>query len=908
MLQAGQTLLHYRILEKIGEGGMGAVYKAQDTHLDRFVAVKVLPHDRMADADRRQRFVQEAKAASSLNHPNIVVVHDIAADGGLDFIVMEYVEGRTLDQLIGRKGLRLNEALGCAAQIADGLARAHAAGIVHRDLKPTNLMVTPEGRVKILDFGLAKLVEGRPAADLGPTATLGRPERPRTEEGYILGTVSYMSPEQAEGRPVDARSDIFAFGAVLYEMLTGQRAFQRESRIATLAAILNEDPKPAVEINETLPPDIETVLARCLRKDPQRRWQNMADLKVVLQDLKDDSESGRLRRPEAAAKRRRVPSLFWVGLSAALLIAAGLFWLLRPRERGPVEYEITRMTFDAGMANSPAFSPDGKMFAYSSDRSGRGNADIWLQQVAGGAPLPLTTDAAGSNCPSFSPDGSRIVFNAGREGGIYEVGLFGGNVRKLADGGVRPRYSPDGSQIVAVSIPAAAGTAPVRMILIPAKGGESVPFQPEFTLTDLMSGAGPLWSPDGRFILFNGGRIGDPSSRDWWVAPVLGGPPIRTGAHASLRLASVWQSPSAWTGSYVYYSIGTTVEGVNVYRVRFDAKTFKVSGLPEQITSGAGIQYGVSALPDGRLVYAHVTWLVKLFTIEGRPDEGLVTGTPDFISHDLTAKFHPALSRDGTQLIYGAFGGLRNNLFEVRLRDLPRGTEKAIPVDAAEFDQSPQISPDGKVLSFRDVRNGSARTLLMGVNETSGREVCGGCRIRGFYGDHRFALIEDTSDGLSKLDLSTGQKTTVLETRDGHISAPSLSPDDRWLALILGKPDGRAALVVAPLASGPPAAKDWIVLCEEDRYLGSPAWSPNGAMLFYLSERDGACKVWCQPLDPRSKRPAGGSRIAFDPRPFRIDLNMPRGDGTVAVGLGRLAIWAGESTGNIYVAAPKAEK
>ena len=267
-----QTFLHYRILEKIGEGGMGAVYKAQDTHLDRPVAVKVLPHDKMANPDRRQRFVQEAKAASSLNHPNSVVVHDVASDRGLDFIVMEYVEGKTLDQLIGRKGLRLTEALGYASQIADGLAKAHSAGIVHRDLKPTNLMVTEDGRIKILDFGLAKLTEEGPAGDIGPTATLGRPGKPQTDEGFILGTVAYMSPEQAEGKKVDSRSDIFAFGSVLYEMLTGQKAFQRDSRIATLASILHEEPKPAVQFNDSLPPDIEQVLARCLRKDPQRRW------------------------------------------------------------------------------------------------------------------------------------------------------------------------------------------------------------------------------------------------------------------------------------------------------------------------------------------------------------------------------------------------------------------------------------------------------------------------------------------------------------------------------------------------------------------------------------------------------------------------------------------------------------
>src|SRR4030042_2287525 len=236
----GQTFLHYRILEKIGEGGMGAVYKAQDTHLDRLVAVKVLPAEKTADPERKKRFVQEAKAASSLNHPNIVVVHDIASERGLEFIVMEYVEGRTLDQLIGPKGMKLDSALGVAAQVADGLSRAHAAGIVHRDLKPTNVMVTPGGRVQILDFGLAKLTEDVPVGDFGPTATMGRQEKPLTEEGFIMGTVAYMSPEQAEGRTVDSRSDLFSFGSLLYEMLTGRKAFQKETRVGTLAALLNQ--------------------------------------------------------------------------------------------------------------------------------------------------------------------------------------------------------------------------------------------------------------------------------------------------------------------------------------------------------------------------------------------------------------------------------------------------------------------------------------------------------------------------------------------------------------------------------------------------------------------------------------------------------------------------------------------
>jgi serine/threonine protein kinase len=231
----GHRLLHYEILERLGEGGMGVVYKARDTHLDRFVAIKVLPPERTADAARKARFVREAKAASALNHPHIVTIHDISSEGGRDFIVMELVTGKTLDELIGRKGLKLNEALKLGAQIADALAAAHAAGIVHRDLKPANLMVSDSGAVKVLDFGLAKLTESATESDQdAPTRTV----RAQTEEGAVVGTAAYMSPEQAEGKRLDARSDIFSFGAVLYETITGRRAFPGESTAATLSAIL----------------------------------------------------------------------------------------------------------------------------------------------------------------------------------------------------------------------------------------------------------------------------------------------------------------------------------------------------------------------------------------------------------------------------------------------------------------------------------------------------------------------------------------------------------------------------------------------------------------------------------------------------------------------------------------------
>jgi serine/threonine protein kinase len=252
-----QNLSHYKILEKLGDGGMGVVYKAQDTHLNRLVAIKVLPADKLANEERKARFVREARAASSLNHPSIITIHDIANDQGIDFIVMEYVAGKTLGQLIPRKGMRLEELLKLAIPMADALAAAHAEGIVHRDLKPGNVMVTDSGRVKVLDFGLAKLSDKAEASEFDVTQIFSAGDGPKTDEGTILGTVSYMSPEQAEGKPVDARSDIFSFGALFYEMATGQRAFQGDSGVSILAAILHKDPKPVSGIGDGIPRELE---------------------------------------------------------------------------------------------------------------------------------------------------------------------------------------------------------------------------------------------------------------------------------------------------------------------------------------------------------------------------------------------------------------------------------------------------------------------------------------------------------------------------------------------------------------------------------------------------------------------------------------------------------------------------
>ena len=292
-LSPGTRLGPYEIAAPLGSGGMGEVYKARDPRLNRYVAIKVLRSERIAEEARRQRFLQEAQAVSALNHPNIVAIYDIAVESGETCLVMEFVPGKTLDALIPRTGMRLSEILKIAIPAAAGFAAAHAAGILHRDIKPANLIVSETGQVKILDFGLAKLIEPGRTDGNDSTVTIG----PETGDGIVLGTAPYMSPEQAEGKPLHPTSDIFSFGAVLYEMAAGRRAFPGASTAASMAAVLHHEPEPLSKTAPGLPQPFEQLVMRCLRKDPDRRMQNMADIKVLLEELKEDSESDRRPRP-----------------------------------------------------------------------------------------------------------------------------------------------------------------------------------------------------------------------------------------------------------------------------------------------------------------------------------------------------------------------------------------------------------------------------------------------------------------------------------------------------------------------------------------------------------------------------------------------------------------------------------
>jgi serine/threonine protein kinase len=485
---------------------MGEVYRARDTRLGREVAVKVLPHNRLTDETRRRRFMLEARSASALNHPNIVTVHDIESADGTDFIVMEYVPGKTLDALIPRHGMRLGDALRVAIGVADALACAHANGIVHRDLKPTNVVVGSGGLVKVLDFGLAKLVATEGARDARETSTWSPSPHPLSAPWTLVGTPPYMSPEQATGGPVDTRSDVFAFGAMLYEMVTGRRAFGSDSRSATLTAVIREQPRRPSELVPDVPRDLETLILRCLRKEPDRRFQHMSDVKVELLELKEASESGPASPPAAVGRRRRTWPFATVVGAVLLLAVAGMTRRPSAEPRSP---RIASSAALPGWEADPALSPDGTQVAFAWSGENSDNRDIWLNTLASSEIRRLTTDAAPDDSPSWSLDGRSIAFLRHRRGAaagtLYVTSLDGAKERRVSDLPVAERasWSPDGRWLVVGRARSARAreTAPEAgaLHLVPVEGGAPIPITaPKAPAYD----TAPAVSPDGHRLAY----------------------------------------------------------------------------------------------------------------------------------------------------------------------------------------------------------------------------------------------------------------------------------------------------------------------------------------------------------------------------------------------------------------------
>jgi Tol biopolymer transport system component/tRNA A-37 threonylcarbamoyl transferase component Bud32 len=710
----GTTLGHYRILDTLGKGGMGEVYLAEDSSLDRRVALKVLAPSLAADADRRERFVREAKAVAALNHPNIVTVHSVEHAGDVHFLTMELVEGRTLGELIPATGLPLDRLLGLAIPLADAVAAAHDRGITHRDLKPANVMVTTDGRLKVLDFGLAKLAMasgplGSDETALGPSLLTG--------EGRIVGTVSYMSPEQAEGKAVDHRSDIFSLGVMLYEMATAARPFTGDTSLSVLSAIVKDTPRPVTDLNPRVPRELGRVIRRCLVKDPEQRFQSAKDLRNELQELQRDVASGEVDAPSPAALATAPPKrgaalrvATWAAAGAAVItIAALVVPGLLQAPAAPVSATFTQLTFQAGIESLPSLSPDGKWVVYTAGP--QGNLDIMLQSVGGQNTINLTKDSPVNDAqPAFSPNGDLIAFRSARQGGgIFVMGRTGEFVRRVSDTGFTPSWSPDGASLAFATEFTASPYGRIgvsELWIVTVASGEK-------RLVSKGDAMEPRWSPNGRLIAYWAVPHGT-SRRDIFVIPATGGTPVAVTHDEPLDSNPIW----APDGRSLYF-VSDRGGSLNLWQIPVDPGSGTPAGPPTPITIPAQSVNHLSASADGRQIVFEagtVSSNVQRFAFE--PAAGAITGEGAWVTRGSRYITDIHVSPNGERLVYRA-GNTQEDLF-VSQTDGSR--EQQLTSDQSR-DRYPRWSPDGGRIAFYSDRTGPYEVWTIAPDGGSLRQV-----------------------------------------------------------------------------------------------------------------------------------------------------------------------------------------
>jgi serine/threonine protein kinase/Tol biopolymer transport system component len=863
----GKTVQNYRIVEIVGQGGMGTVYKALDLRLNRFLALKFLLPERIT-ADRKRRFFQEAKAASALNHPSIVHIYDIGQWEGADFIAMEYVEGRTVQQMLRDGPMQIDDALRYSIQVADAMSVAHTANIVHRDLKPANVMVTARGLVKILDFGVAKLNEPavpRQVEERPPSAeTLTYIDVNQTMEGMVVGSPAYMSPEQATGKPVDSRSDIFEFGVLLHEMLTGQAAFSGGTKLEVLSAILRTDPPRPSSINPAVSPELEWVIAHCLRKDRERRFQSMSEVKVALDDLRTETSVSGFRAPVLPPPQVTVSSIstpavpaprrnwIWgIATAAGLLCATALaLLLLRPGKQsatGPLE--ITRLTTEGGLCIDPAISPDGKLLAYASDRSGEGHLSLWLRQIGGGDAVRLTHGEADDVEPDFSPDGTRIVFRSTREGGgLYAIPALGGEARKVAGDGRQPQFSPDGSKVAywvgpADPLPLRDGVAHAFILDLASSTSRRL-------RTDFPASTHPIWNPDGKYVGFLG--LKDPKNivgtYDWWLTAIDGSSPA-----VKIPLVGLYYfvNPFAWRGDRVY-AAKEDKDRTTIGEVRIDPKQWKPVGELRPLTAGTTNEYSPSVSRDGRLVFASVSATTQVYSLPLDANQGKVRGALERLTRDTGVDKAGSISADGKRIAYISN---QNGSDQVWVKDLASGAERALTTGTQKMD--PVISPDGQRVAWTENVIQNHQISVTPFDGGPATQLCSECdNPRAWSPDGQFliyATVPDTFLGL--LNVVTGKATPYVKV---YVSRSAMSPDGKWIAFTARRSGRDYTIFVAPFSpSAPPAQSEWVEILRSPEVNPGPGWSQDGNLLYFSSERDGYACLWALRLDPMTKQPRG---------------------------------------------------
>lgn len=905
-LARGHKLGHFDVLELIGRGGMGDVYRARDTRLKREVAIKVLPAEFARDPVGILRFEREARSASALNHRNILCIYEIGHEGQQYWIVSELVQGQLLREIMKGRALPARRAVEIGVQIAEGLAAAHAAGIVHRDLNPGNVMVTSEGRVKILDFGLAKRV--RAASDTGTsTAEL------LTTPGLIMGTPGYMAPEQITGNAADHRSDIFALGVILHEMFSGTRAFRGDSMIEVLNANLKSDPAP---LPSSVPSALQRITLRCLEKEPSNRFQSAADVGFALAALSDAIVGVPVARPNTATW----PKWAMLALVAGIVVAGVDFGirLMQSHNVHETSAVLTRLTTDSGLTTDGAISSDGKLVAFASDRAGAGNLDIWVKQIgSGGPPVRLTADAADDYDPTFSPDGTRIAFRSERSGGgIYEIPTFGGEPRLFVFQGRHPRFSPNGQFLMYWTGMGSRGTPSghnPQLFVQSILGGS--PVQVGASCSEIDSTA--VWSPDSQRVLFEGLCH---AQRAVWIFSINGNSlqPSKElyeylSSNSFLVFASGVEHPAFvfhdWLGqpSRLLLSgfIGGAVsiaDAVSIASVPISEDGMRVTGERKNLTFGTEPEYRASeASSSGRVVLSSVRTSSQVWSLP-IDEAGKTMGEPAQLTVEAWSGA-PSLSRDGEMLAYQSRRGEGWEIYSMRVRS---GKQISVAAGAGRtYEQI--INWTGTSIVY--VLGQEPRFSLWQVASSGGLPQK--LLDQFFYPtdwspDSRFliGLADRPNRGQIKiLDLQTRTETTVLADSRRELYQAHLSSDGNWMTFnaILGS---HSQLYVAPFRRALVSQSEWIPITDGSAWDDKPHFSRRDKLLFFTSDRDGYRCIWAQPLRP-NMRPFGKAFPVYHFHQSRLSIgNLGVGTLELAVGPKALMFNQQEFTGNLWLLDP----
>jgi Tol biopolymer transport system component len=864
-LAAGTKLGPYEILGQIGAGGMGEVYRARDSQLGRDVAIKLVSETLARDAQNMARFEQEARLLAALNHPNIAAIYGIENRNNVRFLVLELVEGESLDAMLAPGPLPMNRALEIGRQIADALSAAHESGVIHRDLKPSNIHVTSAGRVKILDFGLAKGVE-----DEAATGSRVVTSPAMTAAGTILGTPAYMSPEQARGKPVDRRTDLWSFGCVLYEMLCGRRTFGGDTVTDCLAAIVEREPDWNA-LPRATPPQIRRLLRHCLEKDPERRLRDAADARLEIE--------------EALEPARRGKDWRWLGaLALAAVVAAVVFVIARRPSSGSAPIpKLSQLTSAEGIEDSPAWSPDGRSIVYGGEAGGV--RKIFVQRLGEGEASMLTAKNGFDDIqPAWAPDGKAVAFVRAREqgrrlepgdvfgqytgGDVWTVDVATRKETRLLEEAANPSFAVDGRLAVD-----AAWVGPQRIWITDASGHN--PQQATTDVTEAVVHIRPRWSPDGKHIVFQNiertkfdVRVVDLASKQLtWVTNDL-----------PRDVQPVW-SPS---GRFIYFT-SDRAGGLNLWRVAVSAAGAP-QGPPQQLTTGAGQDLDAAISVDGkRLAFAILKQNADLWVLPLDPSSGRPTGAPRELVATTREDSRGAWSPDGKRV---AFNSDRDGDMNIWVRDLRDGSTRALTrgpggdyqanwspdgrsvvffssrsgnadiwkADVASgaltplthdpsIDVNPFYSPDGKWIAFQSDRSGRLEVWVMGADGSSPRQL-----TRTGVGGHFLRWSADGSGIVFRCPCG-GKSQTLRVGLDGADPQPtaevaggahmSFSPDGSLIADVVG----HKTVWISPLGDGG-KPQQVFAFDDADSRIDYPVWSPDGKELLFDRFRPQGGDIW----------------------------------------------------------------